>query len=99
MNENAQPIIMCEIIVESTFPCSKRRKTDNLELDEYMKVLSNTDAWKLLVAKFGFHMTDDKYCLPGESQGFESIHEIRNVLCKYGIPGVGNSTTEEKDKV
>ena len=61
-----------------------------------MKVLSNADAWELLVAKFRFHMTDDKYCLPGESQGFESIHEMRNDLCKYGIPGVGNSTTEEK---
>ena len=67
--------------------------------DDTFQIMSSGEAWKLLMANFGFKYHNQKYCLPGKENKpgensaavegthyFPTLAELRKHLCAYGLP-------------
>ncbi|KAL3780499.1 hypothetical protein HJC23_012584 [Cyclotella cryptica] len=107
--EDQQATLEHEVIhIEDLSPPAKKTKTQathrvvtparSMEPGSMVKVLSNEDAWNILRNKFGFQFIEGRYSLPGGRIQFDSLVDLRNDLCKYGIPtedAVVSATEEE----
>jgi hypothetical protein len=64
-----------------------------------IRILANEEAWDILKDKFSFYVSHGKYCILGGHGEFESLEDLMNDLCKYGIPkGCLDASVTEEEK-
>jgi hypothetical protein len=94
---------------ESSSSPGSESSSDQSSIDAAYQVMASSDAWLLLMQRFGFAYYRDNYCLPGKenrpSKGssavegmdyFLSLEGLRKHLCAYGLPEVKKHIEEDE---